>query len=76
MYAVDTHQHKRRIKKPFPPNKPLALMISPVFWLIMNVLCIEAACRVLSVYAEMKIGKIDSCVKYCWLTVVKCEEKN
>jgi len=42
----------------------------------MNVLCIEAACRVLSVYAEMKIGKIDSCVKYCWLTVVKCEEKN
>lgn len=64
-----------RIKKPLPPNKPLAIMISPVFWLIVNVVCIEAAFRVLSVYAEMRIGKIVGCVNYCWLKVVQCEEK-
>lgn len=41
-----------RIKKALPLNKPLAIMISLVFWLIANVPCIKEACRILSVYAE------------------------
>ncbi len=41
-----------RIKKPLLLNKPLAIIISFVFWLIANVPCIEDACMILSVYAE------------------------
>ncbi len=41
-----------RIKKPLLLNKPLAIIISFVFWLIANVPCIEEACMILSVYAE------------------------
>lgn len=48
--CISTESNKKKLLL----NKTLAIItiISLVFWLIANVLCIEEACRILSVYAE------------------------
>lgn len=68
------------------PNKPLAIIISPVFWLIANVPCIEATCGIPFVsfngsWHQTCLCANEKCagqdkfgwVIYCRLKVVQCE---